>query len=92
MNGLVQKHLIVAGIIGFMIGAGIALASWEQPINPSTTGLISIITPAIATAILYYTYIYIGGIKPGIKTFIEAYIATLLMTLTASTLIYDLLQ
>ena len=88
---LIQRHLIVAGVIGFILGAAIAVASIEQPIEPGRVGFLIFTSSMIASGILYYLYIYIGRIRPGLKVLIESFIATLLMTLASTAVVYDML-
>ncbi len=86
-----QRHLLLAGLIGLIIGASTAIASIESPIDPAKTGLGIALASLASSAILYYAYIYLGGLKPGFKILLESFIATLLSSLVFAAVVYDMI-
>lgn len=86
-----QRHVILAGMVGFLIGGGSAVASLESPVEPRVVGSLLLLASMAATLILYYAYILVGKLKPGWGVLFESLLSTLLSSLVAAAVVYDML-
>ncbi len=86
-----QRHVILAGLVGLLIGGGSAVASLESPVEPRVVGSLLLLASMAATLILYYAYIFVGRLRPGWGVLLESLISTLLASLVAAAVIYDML-